>query len=80
MKTEVLVTLSVKGPSAMIVPGGAGPGTLSATQSAQVIVVLGGTVTDVPVGAVICAAAGGAAMVANSGTIRAAQTAEAGRQ
>ena len=57
----------------MIVPGGAGPGTLSATQSAQVIVVLGGTVTDVPVGAVICAAAGGAAMVANSGTIRAAR-------
>ena len=59
-------------------PGG--PCVRSATQSVQVIVVLGSTVTDCPGAAMICAAAGSAVMVANSGTIRAAQTAEAGRQ
>src|SRR5262249_34636753 len=71
----VLLTLSVKGPAgAVIVP----PGAKSATQFVQVIVSPAGTVTDCPGPAVICAAAGGAAMVANSGTIRTAQTAEAG--
>jgi hypothetical protein len=63
----------------MIVPPG-GPCVRSATQFVQVIVVLGGTVTDCPGPAMICAAAGGAAVVANNGTIRAAQTAEAGRR
>src|SRR5262249_58947987 len=72
----VLLTLSVKGPAgAVIVP----PGAKSATQFVQVIVSPAGTVTDCPGPAVICAAAGGAAIVANSGTIRTAQTAQAGR-
>jgi hypothetical protein len=65
----------------MIVPPG-GPCVRSATQSVQVIVSPAGTITVCPGGAVIgfCAATGGAAMVANSGTIRTAQTAEAVRQ
>src|SRR6516164_3143142 len=85
VNVPVLVTLSVKGNAgtlapALIVPPG-GPSVSSATQSVQVITVPGGTVTGGPPGpAVICAAAGGAAMVAKSGTIRTAQTAEAVRQ
>jgi len=70
----VLLTLSVNPAGAVIVP----PGAKSATQFVQVIVVLGGTVWSG--GVLIWAAAGGAAMVANSGTITAAQTAKLARQ
>src|SRR5262249_2848178 len=73
------LAFSVNGPGAVIVPPG-GPGGRSVTQVMQVLVAPAGSVADCPGPAVICAAAGGAAMVANSGTIRAAQTAEAGRQ
>src|SRR6516225_16174 len=76
-KRLMLPTFSVKEvpTGAVIVP----PGALSATQFVQVIVSPAGTVTDCPGPAVICAAAGGAAIVANSGTIRTAQTAQAAR-
>jgi len=80
VKIPVLVTLSVKGPGAVVIVPPGGPSVSSATQSVQVIMVLGGTVTDCPGPATIWAAAGGAAMVANSGTITAAQTAKLARQ
>src|SRR6516164_11419022 len=92
VNVPVLVTLSVKGNAgtlapALIVPPG-GPSVSSATQSVQVIVVLGTTVTDVPAGAVtggtgpgptVWAAEGCASMVANGRTITAAQTIQAAR-
>src|SRR5262245_46398829 len=76
-KAALLKTLSVKEvpTGAVIVP----PGALSATQFVQVIVSPASTGTLCPGPAVICAAAGGAAMSANGGTIRAAQTAQAAR-